>query len=311
MEIKQLDYFREIVDSNFNLSKAASKLHVTQPSLSMLITSWEKQYGIKLFNKKNARYHSLTKEGEYIYNHAIALLKLHNDFIYSLEEIKMGFTGSVRIGITSYVLSLLLHKPIVDFISNYPDINLHIVEDDMEELQKKLINSEIDMAILTNTFEDENIILKPIYTDNFVCAMNKSITTETKSTITLEELEKYNMVTFTDNFSLYKQINNLFKDKLLHPNITFKAGQWDIIMDIVNTTKSYSIIPNTLLDASFSNNITIKKIKELDTSWTIALATNKNKIKSPAVKFLEEYLINFFISYSHIPRNTKKAINVK
>jgi len=311
MDIKQLDYFREIVESNFNLSKAANKLHVSQPSLSMMINNWENQYGIKLFVKKNSRYHALTKEGEYIYNHAIQVLKLHNDFLYSLEEIKRGFSGSVRLGIPSYILTLLFNKPIVNFISSYSDINLSIIEDGALELEKKLQQSEIDMAILLDESLKDTFNVKPLFKDNFVVAINKTLVTSRNTEITLEELQPLNLITFTDNFSIYHNIIDIFKDKFLHPNIAFRAGQWDIILDIVNNTKCYSIIPESLADQVTQNNVVIKKIQGLTTTWDIILATDKNKIKTPSLKFLEEYMLNYFSKYEPISRTGKKAINVK
>ncbi|MDR1781944.1 MAG: LysR family transcriptional regulator [Bacilli bacterium] len=88
MNIKHLNYFREIVNCEFNLSEAARKLNITQPSLSMLISSWENSYDICLFKKINSRFTGLTGAGEYVYNYATEMLEKQEVFYKGLEDYK-------------------------------------------------------------------------------------------------------------------------------------------------------------------------------------------------------------------------------
>ena len=51
MQIKQLEYLVKIVE-NGSISKAAEQLYITQPNLTKAVSSLEKEYGIKIFNRK-------------------------------------------------------------------------------------------------------------------------------------------------------------------------------------------------------------------------------------------------------------------
>lgn len=297
MDIKHLDYFREIVDSHFNLSKAASKLHITQPSLSMLVTSWEKQYGIKLFNKNKGRYIGLTKEGEYIYNHSIQLLKMHNDFLYSLEEIKRGFKGNVKIGIPPLIISLLFNKCILEFINDYPDIQLNIVEEGAFELQTQLANGDIDIAILIEPLAYDMFNTTTLYEDKLVAVVNKNLSISNQERVSVFDLSKENLVIFSEGFVLHQTILDLFKKQFLHPNISFKTSQWDLIMDIVKNTNSAAIMPAPVSSKLIGSNAVARELVPF-VPWTVLMATNKTKIKTPSVKFFEEYMINYFKNYS-------------
>ncbi|WP_423363708.1 LysR family transcriptional regulator [Mycoplasma sp. P36-A1] len=309
MDIKHLDYFREIVDSNFNLSKAAGKLHITQPSLSMLVGSWEKQYGIKLFNKNKGRYTSLTKEGEYIYNHSIQLLKMHNEFLYSLEEIKRGFIGSIKVGIPPFISSILCRSAIVDFMNDYPDINLTLVEEGSIDLKKRLHNGDLDMAILNGPVDLENIKTTTLFNSELVVVLNKSLVTRADNYVALDELEHLNLVTFSEDFALYDSIAQQFKAKLLHPNITFKSSQLELILDIVNRSRSYTIVPESVIAQKSLDNVTVKKLSNSNSDWDVVLASNSNKLKTPALKFFEEYIINHFLAYDVVIKDVNKPIN--
>ena len=62
MQIKQLEYLVKIVE-NGSISKAAEQLYITQPNLTKAVSSLEKEYGIRLFNRR-ARGVELTAEGK-------------------------------------------------------------------------------------------------------------------------------------------------------------------------------------------------------------------------------------------------------
>lgn len=294
MDIKHLDYFREIVDSNFNLSRAAKKLHITQPSLSMLVSNWEKQYGLKLFNKNKGRYIGLTKEGEYIYNHSIQLLKLHNSFLYSLEEIKRGFKGNVKIGIPPLIISLLFNKCILEFMKNYPDIQLNIVEEGAMELQTQLVNGDIDIAVLIEPLAYEDVFnTVPLYEDKLIAVVNENLMINNQETVTINDIAKENLVIFSESFVLNKTINNLFEKEFLHPNISFKTSQWDLIVDIVKNTNSVALLPAPVAPHLIGSSAKAKKLVPT-VPWNVIMATNKSRIKTPSAKFFEEYMLNFF-----------------
>ncbi len=311
MDIKHLDYFREIVDSQFNLSKAAHKLHITQPSLSMLITSLENQYGIKLFNKSKGRYTSLTKEGEYIYNHSKQLLKLHNYFLSTLEEMKSGFKGNVKIGIPPLIISLLFNQCILDFMNKYPDIQLNIIEEGALELEAKLLNGDVDIAILIEPLDHELFNKTILYKDKLIAVINKNLKIAHKPNVSIFDISREKLVMFSEHFVLHNTINELFTKEMLYPNISFKTSQWDLIIDIVKNTDSVAIMPAPISEKIVGSNAIVRDLN-IEVPWNVLLATNKTKIKTPSVKFFEEFMIKYFNNFRmHHQTKQAKPINIQ
>lgn len=64
MNISSLAYFIEIVNCDFNLTKAAQKSHISQPALSSYIKTIEKEEGVVLFQRQKGRLVGLTSVGE-------------------------------------------------------------------------------------------------------------------------------------------------------------------------------------------------------------------------------------------------------
>ena len=70
MDITQLKYFVCIVESDYNLSAASKKLHISQPALTQYIRKFEDEEGIELFTRMSGRLNGLTVSGENFYSNA-------------------------------------------------------------------------------------------------------------------------------------------------------------------------------------------------------------------------------------------------
>lgn len=95
MEIKQLEYFRAIVDAG-TISGAARNLHMTQPPLSYQIKMLEEELGVKLF-VRGAKNITLTEAGKALYIRAGSLLTMAD--ITKREVIKANEAATIHIGL--------------------------------------------------------------------------------------------------------------------------------------------------------------------------------------------------------------------
>ena len=87
MEIKQLEYFRAIVDAG-TISGAARNLHMTQPPLSYQIKMLEEELGVTLFYRGHQEI-TLTQEGYYLQEHAEEIISLANKTQQNLKHSKI------------------------------------------------------------------------------------------------------------------------------------------------------------------------------------------------------------------------------
>jgi len=76
MDIRVLQYFVTIARER-TISRAAERLHLTQPTLSRQLKDLEEELAVSLFNRSN-REMTLTEDGQYLYNRAQEILKLVN-----------------------------------------------------------------------------------------------------------------------------------------------------------------------------------------------------------------------------------------
>ncbi len=293
MDLKQLIYFVEIVNADFNLSRAASSLHITQPSLSMMISELEKNNRIKFFKKNNSRYVGLTIEGEVLYEEAKKIISDINTLNLKLDKIRKNHNGTVRIGIPPIIISLFFNKLLTKFISKYPDINIEIVEEGANVLKDKLKKKQIDFAILVGeNNSDDTLDFHEITSDTLAVFVNNSHQFASKESVDFSDLESEPLVLLSDSFVLHTVIVNKFKEKGIVPNIMFTSGQWDLLTQMVQDESTITILPKSLERKIRRNSLTILDF-EPKLEWTIALSKNKNVVDTSTSLLLEEFIYEF------------------
>ena len=103
MELRQLEYFRAIVDEG-SISGAARALHMTQPPLSYQMKMLEEELQVSLFLRGTKKI-TLTEAGKTLYEQAETLLMLAN--LTKQEVIKSGQAATLHIGMTPSTVSMM------------------------------------------------------------------------------------------------------------------------------------------------------------------------------------------------------------
>lgn len=166
MEIRHLKLVKAIVEDG-SITKAISRLHLTQSALSYQLKEVESQIGTKIFLRVNKKL-ILTKAGEEIYNLAKEILcKLH----LSEEKIKQlvfGDTGEIRISTECYTSYHWLPSIMKQFQELYPNIDLKIVMEATHYPLQKLLTGELDIAITSDPIKEENIVYYELFQDEMI-----------------------------------------------------------------------------------------------------------------------------------------------
>ena len=146
MKISQMEYFSCVCRCG-SITKAAKELHISQPSVTAAVHELEKELGVNLFLRRNNKI-QLTEEGWFVQERIDGILKSMdtlnrdlNDFVGQKNHIRLG----VPLQIGSFLLPLLFGK----FRQEYPDISLEIEESGAIDIVKKLLDDQLDLAILS------------------------------------------------------------------------------------------------------------------------------------------------------------------
>lgn len=144
MELRVLKYFL-VVAHEENFTRAAQKLHLSQPTLSRQLHDLEIEYGKQLFIR-GARHVSLTQAGMLLRKRAEEILSLVAKTESELSSTDESITGDIRIGAGESKNFQLIMKAAAELKTNYPGINFHIITGDGASNLYMLERGLIDFA---------------------------------------------------------------------------------------------------------------------------------------------------------------------
>lgn len=144
MELRVLNYFLTVAQEG-NFSRAAEKLHLSQPTLSRQIKDMEEEYGKVLLIREPRRI-VLTDEGELLRRRAEEILSLVEKTEGELLSNDRSISGDIRIGAGESVNFSLVMQVAKEIRNTYPGIRFHIISGDGETTMHRLDRGLIDFG---------------------------------------------------------------------------------------------------------------------------------------------------------------------
>ena len=136
-----------------SISRAAQKLFVAQPSLSVMIHKIEEEVGAPLFDRSSKPIR-LTEAGKEYIKATEEILHIEKSFQNYLDAAEQLQTGSLNLGSNQLLSSLVLPKYIATFIAKYPNIKLHLADDNSAVLENMIASGQLDLIIDNQQLDD-------------------------------------------------------------------------------------------------------------------------------------------------------------
>lgn len=152
MEIYQVKVFLEVARC-LSFTEAADALNLTQPAVTAKIKSLESEVGSPLFYRLGRKI-QLTEVGNSLFDQGHCLVNLENQIKKTIEEVKQGKSGSLRIGCTSIVVDSWLPDVIFRYRHLHPEIRTYCIAfSDAESLYRAITDKQVDAGISDISFE--------------------------------------------------------------------------------------------------------------------------------------------------------------
>lgn len=243
MTITQLRYVLAVAEHK-NFTKAAKKVFVTQPTLSMQIQKLEEELSIQIFDR-NKKPIGLTEVGQRIVEQAKNIVN-ESERIQDIVDQQKGFIGGeFRIGIIPTIMPTLLPMFLKNFIKKYPRINLKIEELNTDNLIEQLEDGHIDVGIAATPLEREGLNEHVLYYEPFVGYIPKDHHLAESSKITAEELDINEILLLEDGHCFKKNVLNLCQAKKDESNQNFQldSGSFETLIGLCDEGLGMTLLP--------------------------------------------------------------------
>ena len=168
MELRVLRYFIEVAREQ-NITAAAERLHVTQPTLSKQLMDLEAELGKKLFIRGKRRT-TLTEEGMFLFRRAQEIVDLADKTEGAFRSTDEAVTGDVSVGCGETEGMRIVIEAMKRLNDDCPDIRFHLYSGNDEDVSERLDSGLVDFGLFVgNTDLEKYDYIRLPASDTWVC----------------------------------------------------------------------------------------------------------------------------------------------
>jgi LysR family hydrogen peroxide-inducible transcriptional activator len=172
MKIHQLRYFCAVARTG-SFTRAAEEEGVAQPSLSQQILALEKTLGAKLFDRLS-RAVRLTEYGRMLLPKAQTILREVNEARSALQSLRRGVGGHLSVGCIPTLTPYFLAPRLSRFATNFPRVELRLVEETTPNLVELLQAGELDLALVGLPVKSPEMLCSELFREPIWVAVGKT-----------------------------------------------------------------------------------------------------------------------------------------
>lgn len=267
-------------------TKAAEILGYTQPALSQMIASLEKETSIRFLYR--SRYGiRLTPEGERLLPAIQKTVQQYEELHRMEKEIKGLDSGIVRIGTVSSISCHWLPSIIQKFWETYPHVRLVLHQGDYNSICEWVRNGTVDLGF-ANPAAVKGLEAQILGFDPFVAVLPANHTLAGKTSVSLQELKDEPYLLLEEGN--YNEPLEAFRSAGISPNIRLRVHDDYSILSMVEQGLGYSLLAKLVLRKTAYHVATIPVEEPI--MRTMALITKEKRSLSFAAKTFMQYILD-------------------
>lgn len=283
MELRQLRSLVTLAECEFNVTQAATQLHLVQSAVSQHMTRLEEELGVVLFNRQGRRLTGFTEAGQQVLFYARKALSdtsniqaIGRDFV---EESK----GVLRLGTTHTQACYMLPPVLRAFRQRYPGVDVQLHQGSPKQLIEMIKKDWVDFIICTEALAEEPLL------DSIHCyRWNRSLIAPKghpvlkQTPLTHEHLCEYPLITYVSGFTGAGHFKKSFARLGLKPRIVLSAADTDVIKTYVREGFGVGIIVSFAFSEEQDKGLQARDLSQLF-PWEVT------RIAYPKERYLRRY----------------------
>ncbi len=265
-----------------SMSRAAEKMFLSQPSISVLIQSLEKDFDQKLFLRKGPRI-ELTAEGSTLFEMSLPLVEGLETLPESFEEkCKHSIVGNLNIAAVEAIILYTLPDIIKRYTQSFPDIHIKLNNGSAASGVEKVRNGEVDFAISSTLNVPDDVLYIPIYTFEPVLITPIGHPLLKNNNLNIHDISQYGLILSPQHMSTWQMVDLVFKQNNVDYKVNLEAGGWEVLKKYVENGLGISIVTDICL--SGNEKLGRTPLNKYFPKRTYGLFLRKGKVLTPAAR---------------------------
>jgi DNA-binding transcriptional LysR family regulator len=248
MELRHLRYFVAVAEEE-NVSRAALKLHVSQPGLSRQIRDLEEELGFLLL-QRSAKSVRLTGAGRVFLTEARAVLQRARDAVETARAAAMGGQGELHVGYAPSLTARFLPQTLRAFQAALPNVRVKLHDFSTEEMLGGLREGKLQIAFVVRLTSAllRGLRFEELARDSLCLAVAPKHPLAGRRTVTLAEAAREPLITYTrkDYPDVHENLADLFAAIKTRPHIAQEHDSVSSLIAAVEAGGGVAIAPQSL-----------------------------------------------------------------
>ncbi len=269
-----------------NVTRAAERLHMTQPAVTRAIQEIEKHYGVLLFERLKGRI-SATESGRALYSYAVHIAETFDRMEKAISN--WDSAGILRVGASITIGNHMLIDFVRSFQQEFPGMRVRALVAPGFALQNALIDNELDIALVEGESGFEELVAEPFASDRLVPIFPPKYPLLSKPELLLSDVARCPLLLREEGSAGRAFLNSVFEARGHAVRPLWESVSTQALVRAVAAGLGVSILPEQLVRADIdSGAVRAREIADADLSRSFNIIRHKNKfITDSARRFIE------------------------
>ena len=294
-DLKRFEYVLALAEC-LNFSQAASKLDISQSTLSQQIQKTEKEIGVALFDRTTSTL-TLTQYGQLYVKGARKIIDAYNETLDSISDADMGVSGSVSEGIAPSRAPFLLPGVVAEFRKIYPEVSLNFVENKTKDIMKDLSDGNIDFAytVIASQEQLKDFEIVPVTDEEVMLVCRKGMKMAaigSDGSVDFKKLSDEKFIALQDSQLLTDYFYNLKNKSGSKVDINLCVSELSTAIAMVKEGLGIMLLPSSYKNyGTLEKDLDFYRIRQVSAKRKIAIIYRKDKYINKPMKNLIEILV--------------------
>ena len=246
MELRQLRYFLVVADE-LHFGRAAERLHITQPPLTVAVKGLERELGVQLLERTTRRV-ALTPAGLAFRDRVSAAIGDLDAATGDVADVAAGKSGRIRVGFVSSASYTTVPEAIRAFRQHRPRVELVLNPLTSGEQTERLLDGALDLGLIRDPGDVPGLHLELLSTEDLVVVLPQTHVLAGQTEVRARDLEGEPMILFPYRLmpGFVSRVMRLFEPLAAPPPVVQQAIHQETVMGLVAAGLGVSVLPESV-----------------------------------------------------------------
>jgi len=245
LDLFQLETFLAVAEER-SFSRAAARLHRTQPAVSQVIAKLESELGETLL-ERSSRDGTLTDAGEVLREYAQKMLNLRSDAAAALVDLRLLHTGKLSLAANEYTCLYLL--PVLDaFRKEMPGVKIAVQRSLASRIADEVLSHSVEIGVVSFRPDDPQVRSIVVYRDDLVCVVGKRHALAGAEKVSIQRLGREFFVAHNVSSPLRQKVVQEFKRHKTPLNMEVELPSLEAIKRFVERGNGVALVPGLTVE---------------------------------------------------------------